>query len=242
VSTFALDEIKRPLRLGELLTATIRIYSSRGWTFVPLGVIQAAVLVAVDYIDPDSVSAQFLIGMCLYGLAFTVAFALIARLVAGATLGSAARAVLAAAPVVLALTVVVGMPFALGGARLILLVFSAIWLGLTGFSIPVLMVERAPSSSFLGRLSYCLRRTTTLARVEFWHAVGVVAALLVIYILLGIVVAIAVAGAADLDRTWALAVAQVPLAPFFFIGLSVLYFDQRARALETVAPPLQRAR
>src|SRR6185436_4625129 len=133
------------LRLGELLTATIRIYSSRGWTFVPLGVIQAAVLVAVDYIDPDSVSAQFLIGMCLYGLAFTVAFALIARLVAGATLGAAARAVLAAAPVVLALTVVVGMPFALGGARLILLVFSAIWLGLTGFSIPVLMVERAPS-------------------------------------------------------------------------------------------------
>jgi hypothetical protein len=225
VSTLALPEIQRPLKLGELLAATVKIYSGRGWTYAPLGVIQGLALVLSEWIPVAAAVA-------IYAAAFTLTFALVARLVAGDALGTAARRTLGSAGVLAALALVVGVPFVLGSTQLLLLVFSALWLGLTSFAIPAAMVERAPDAGFPGRLSYVLRRTTTLARTEYWHAVGIAAALIVIYILLGIVLAIAIQGASGLDQRWSLAATQVPLAPFFFIGLSVLYFEQRARAGE----------
>jgi len=236
VTTFALDDIRRPLRLGELLRASARIYSSRGWVFSLVGLLQAGTIVAAEYVNVPA-------AIGISSVAFVVSYALIARLVMGDTASVAFSHAVRAAPVLIVLALVVAVPFYVsGGLYVVLLVFSALWLALTGFAIPATMIELPPDDSFAGRVAYSLRRTTTLARVEFWHAVGVVAALLVIYLLLGIVLSIAIAGASDLDQQWALAAAQVPLAPFFFIGLSVLYFDQRARALETVAPPLQRAR
>jgi hypothetical protein len=235
VTTFALEEIQRPLRLGELLTATVRIYSSRGWAFVPLGLIQAAALVVVDSLELSSGPLEFAVAVLIYALAFTVAFALIARLVAGDSVAGAASAVVRAAPLLAVLLLVVGVPFALGGTRLLLLVFSALWLGLTSFAIPAALLD--PKGEGPGQqLTHALRRTTLLARVEYWHAVGIVAALIAIYVLLATALAIAIAGVADLDQTLALAAAQVPLSPFFFIGLSVLYFDQRARAVESARP------
>jgi hypothetical protein len=236
VTTFALDDIRRPLRLGELLRASARIYSSRGWVFSLIGLLQAGTIVAAEYVNVPAAIA-------ISSAAFVLAYALVARLVIGDAFSVAFSHAARAAPVLIVLALVVAVPFYVsGGLYVVLLVFSALWLALTGFAIPATMIERPPDDGFAGRVAYSLRRTTTLARVEFWHAVGVVAVLLVIYLLLGIVLSIAIAGASDLDQQWALAAAQVPLAPFFFIGLSVLYFDQRARALETVAPPLQRAR
>ena len=38
------------------------------------------------------------------------------------------------------------------------------------------------------------------------------------------------AGFADNSQSAAIAIAQIVLAPFFFLGLGVLYFSQRARA------------
>jgi hypothetical protein len=234
VTAFALDDIRRPLRLSELLAATVRIYSSRGWAFSLIGLLQAGTIVAAEYLNVAATVA-------VASVAFTVSLALVARLVAGDAFRAALTHAAQVGPVLIVLALIVGVPFAVStGFGLILLVFSAIWLALTGFAIPATMIEKPPDASFGGRIAYSLRRTTTLARVEFWHAVAVVAALLVIYLLLGIVLAIAIAGAADLRQQWALAVAQIPLAPFFFIGLSVLYFDQRARALETVAKPSPR--
>ena len=231
MSTLALPEIQRPLKLGELLAASAKIYSGRGWTYVPLGAIQGAALVVSEWIPTAAAIA-------IYAIAFTLTFALVSRLVAGDALADAARRVLSSSPVLAALALVVGVPFVLGSTQLLLLVFSALWLGLTSFAIPAAMVERAADGSFPGRLAYVLRRTTTLARAEYWHAVGIAAALIVIYVLVGIVLAIAIGGASGLDQRWSLAAAQVPLAPFFFIGLCVLYFEQRARAGDGVqAPP-----
>jgi hypothetical protein len=223
MSTFVLEDVQRPLKLGELLAATAKIYSGRGWAFVPLGAIQGAALVGAESLPvPPAVA--------IYAIAFTLTFALVAGLVTGDTLGQAARRTLTSAPVLVALALIVGVPFVLGSTQLLLLVFSALWLGLTSFAIPAALVERAPDGGVAGRIAYVLRRTTTLARAEYWHAVGIAAALIVIYVLLGIVLAVAIRGASGLDQTWSLAAAQVPLAPFFFIGLSVLYFEQRARA------------
>ena len=228
----ALEDIQRPLKLGELLAASMKIYSSRGWAFVPLGAIQGAAIVIVDALNLGSGVAEFAVAVALYALTFTITYALVARLVTGDSLGQAAARTLQAAPALLVLGVVVGVPFALGGTQLVLLVFSALWLGLTSFAIPAALID-APRDD-PGRVTTALQRTTALARVEYWHAAGIAGALLVIYVVLSIPLAVILAGAADLERIWALAVAQVPLAPFFFIGLTVLYFDQRARAREVV--------
>ena len=42
---------------------------------------------------------------------------------------------------------------------------------------------------------------------------------------------------AENGRVAALAISQIVLSPFFFIGLSVLYFDQQARAAEKGSAP-----
>jgi hypothetical protein len=221
VSIFALDEVQRPLKLGELIAASMKIYAARGWTFVPLGAIQAGAILAVD-------SLPFAPALAVSAGAFTLAFALIVRLVTGDPFEAAARRTLTAVPVLAALGFVVAVPFVLASSQLLLLVFSALWLGLTAFAIPAAMVDTAPRSG-VDRVLHALRATTTLARAEYFHGVGVAAALLVIYVLLSGPLAVLLEEAADLDRDWARAVAQVPLAPFFFIGLSVLYFEQRAR-------------
>ncbi|MGH2996477.1 MAG: hypothetical protein ACRDM9_09190, partial [Gaiellaceae bacterium] len=95
----------------------------------------------------------------------------------------------------------------------------------------IAMLERDPDGEgWFGRLSYALYRSVALARAEYLHAVGVVAALVLLSLLLGILLAAALVGFAENGRVVSAALAQVVLAPFFFLGLSVLYFEQRARA------------
>ena len=226
-------EIDRPLRLGELLAAALQIFGGRAWAFVSLGVLQAAALVAAA-VTPIPV------GIAILAATFAAAFAAAVRIVVGDSFGEAVRRTAAAVPVLLPLAFIVAVPFYLGSAWLLLLVVSVGWLGLTAFAIPVAMVERPADGSWLGRVSYALQRTLTLARTEYLHAVAVAAALVVIYIVVGIVLAVALASFADNGRVAAQALAQIVLAPFFFIGLSVLYFEQKARAVESVGRPGRR--
>jgi hypothetical protein len=133
--------------------------------------------------------------------------------------------------VLLVLTFVVAVPAVIALTYLFLLVVGALWLALMGFSVPAAMVERDPEvRNSLDRIAYALLRSIRLARTEYLHALGVIAALIIIYLVLGIGLGVALAGFADNGRLIAVALAQVVLAPFFFLGLSVLYFEQRARA------------
>ena len=225
--------IDRPLRLGELLSTAIRIYSGRGWAFAALGLLQAGTFVAAAVLP-------VLAAVALASLGFAAALAATSRLVLGDPFGEALRRTVAAAPILVVLALVVGVPFYLSSAWLELLVFAVGWLGLTAFAIPAAMVEGSAASGRLGRLAGPLRRTLTLARAGYWHAVGVVAALVVIYLLVGVALAAALFSFADNGRLAAVALSQVVLAPFFFIGLTVLYFEQGARAVESVSPPAAR--
>jgi hypothetical protein len=126
---------------------------------------------------------------------------------------------------------VIAIPF------LFLLVVGALWIALMGFAIPVAMLERDPEvKNTFDRIAYSLLRSIRLARAEYLHALGVIAALLIIYLLLGIVLAQALVGFAENGEVIAAAIVQVVLAPFFFLGLSVLYFEQRARAAVSSPP------
>jgi hypothetical protein len=108
------------------------------------------------------------------------------------------------------------------------------WLALTGFSIPVAVMESAGESrSLFDRLGFGLQRSVQLARAEYFHAVGVIAGLVVAYVVIGLLIAVVLASFADNTAAAATALVQLVLAPFFFLGLAVHYFEQKARAVSS---------
>jgi hypothetical protein len=218
---------ERPLRLGELFEATVQIYRARVAAALGLGVF---------------VAAAFFIGLltghpvpflAIFSVTFTGAYALAARLARGDAFTSAWTQIGARVPTLLLLTVVVSVPFAISRFDPILLLFAVAWLAATGFAIPVAMLEEPPDRNWFARVGFALHRSIALARTEYFHSLGVVAALALVYILLGALLAGALVGFAENGRIAATLLVQAVLAPFFFLGLAVLYFEQKARALSS---------
>lgn len=222
--------VDRPLGLGELLAETIRLYGERFWAALALGVVYTAAIAGAAVIHEALyyVVAAFMVA---------AAYAGAARLAAGDSFGEAWAQVALRLPVVLVLALVVGLPFVLATSYLVFLLIAAVWIGLTGFAIPVAMLEREhENTSFAARIAYALERTITLARAEPLHAAGVAAALVLLNFLLAVVLGGALAGYGENSRTVATLLAQLVLAPFFFLGLAILYFEQKARAVSSPRP------
>jgi hypothetical protein len=214
----------RPLKLGELLAETVSLFGQRARAAIGLGVIYAGVLLVAAVVH---VSLYYAVAAIM----FTVASGVAVRLVAGDTFREAWAQVLVRFPVILLLAAVVGLPFALAGFLSVLFIIIAFWLGLTAFAVPAAMIEQARGSGGpLQTVVYALDRTLALAKVDYLHATGVVAALLIVNVVFGILLANLLVGFADNGEIVALALVQVVLAPFFFLGLAILYFEQRARA------------
>jgi hypothetical protein len=215
----------RPLRLGELFAETVHLYRARLWAALGLGGVVAGTLL-LAFLTGN------VVGFVVLGaLGFTAAFGAAARLAAGDPFVEAWAQVGVRAPVLLVLAFVVAVPFTLGRIDPILLLLAVAWLAFTGFSIPVAVLERDPeATNWFGRLAFALYRSVVLARAEYLHALGVAAALVLVYLLFGNVLERALIGFADNTSLTATLLVQVVLAPFFFLGLSVLYFEQRARA------------
>lgn len=218
--------IDRPLKLGEVLAETVRLYGERFWTAAGLGVFVALTLLL------GAATGNFVGFVAVFSLAFTAAWGTAARVVAGDRFGKAWAQVALHTPVLLALTFVVSVPFALSRIDPLLLVFAVFWLGLTGFAIPVAVLEH-DEGGWYRQLGFVLGRSLALARAEYLHAVGIAAALAIVYILVGQVLLQALLGFSDQGRLAATVLVEIVLAPFFFIGLSVLYFEQKARALSS---------
>ena len=226
--------IEKPLRLGEIIAETVRLYGERIWAAVGVGAIAAAGF-ALALAIPE------LLAILVIAIAFTVCYAAATRVVAGDTFVESIAQVALRSPVLVVLAAVVSVPFALAIftrpadplAGLILLFFAVAWLVFVGLSIPVTMVERVESPGWFARLGRSLHRSVELARAEFFHAVGITAALVLVYGLLGPFLSALLVGFAENGRTVAFLLSQVVLAPFFFLGLAVLYFEQTARALSS---------
>jgi hypothetical protein len=214
----------RPLRLGEILAETIHLYGRRRRAAVGLGLIEAGAFL-LSRIVPGLVSVLVL------ALAFTALYAAAARLLAGDSFAVAWRHVGGRVPVLVVLTFVVAVPFAIAVGYLFLLVLAVLWLALSGFAIPVAVIEeRDDVQGSLDRLAYSLQRSVVLSRAEYLHAAGVVAALVIVYLVVGTLIGVSLIGFADNGGVAAAALVQLVLAPFFFLGLAVLYYEQRARA------------
>lgn len=218
-------ELRRPLRIGDVLAASVRIYGSRPLAFLATGLIQACALIATVWLP-------FAADLVVVALSFGLAYALVARLVVGDSLEAAGARTLELLPAVASLALVVGVPFSFAASFLIFLIVAAAWLGLATFAIPVAMIEAPDEPGYAGRMAHALRRTVELARIEYLHAFGVAAIMIALTLFVGVVLSLALFSFADNGRVAALALSQIVLSPFFFIGLSVLYFDQQARAEE----------
>ena len=219
--------INRPLGLGEILAETVRLYGERVWAALALGFVYTAAIAGAAIIHEALafVVAAFMV---------PVAYAGAARLAVGDSFREAWGQVAVRLPVLLVLAVVVGLPFVLAASYLVFLLIAAAWIGLIGFAVPVAVLEReGEKSSFAAKIGYALERALALARADLLHAAGVAAALVLVNYLLAPVLAGALTGFGDNSRVVAVLLAQVVLAPLFFLGLAILYFEQKARAVSS---------
>ena len=215
--------VDRPLKLGELLAETVRLYGARLWAAAGIGAFLGGAVLAA--------------GIAVIAPAFTVCYAVAVRIALGDPAGEAWAQVGVRAPVLAPLMIIVSLPFVLGVVDALILFFSVAWLSFVGLAIPVAMIERAPEgTSWFGQIGFALTRATDLARPEFLHVLGVSAALTVIYALFGPFLGLLLTGFADNGSLAAHVMANGVLGPFFFLGLSLLYFEQRSRALSSPQP------
>jgi hypothetical protein len=226
--------VDRPLGLGEILAETVRLYGERVWAALALGFVYTAAIAGAALVHD---ALYYLVAAFMVAAAYAGA----ARLAVGDSFREAWGQVAVRLPVILVLALVVGLPFVLATSYLVFLLIAAAWIGLVGFAVPVAVLEReGDKPSFAARIAYALERALALARADMLHAAGVAAALVLLNYVLAIVLGVTLAGFGDNSRAVAVLLAQVVLAPFFFLGLAILYFEQKARAISS--PPRNQRR
>ncbi len=217
--------VDRPLMLGEIYREAAHIYGARVWQAFALGAVSSATTLLSLAIDVVYV-------LPVVALGFTVSWALGAQMASGIGLGTAWKTVLRQAPTILILALIVTTPFSFALRQLFLTVGACAWLAFAGFSIPVAVLEEG-DQRWYARFVFALRRSFKLARAEYLHALGVLAALLITVILVAALLVGALRGFAENGLLAAIVIAQLALAPFLFLSLGVLYLDQRARAISS---------
>jgi hypothetical protein len=195
--------------VGQLVAETIRVYGAHFWSALPLGL----PLAVVDVLARRHVAAG---GLLLLVAAPFLAFgyALAVRIVVGV---QPSRATLAKA---VALGSVVFVPAALLFTWFALLAVA--YLALVGLVVPVAVVEELrPLAAF--------RRASELARADYVHAVGSLAALVIVFFLSRTVLVALLQGQAENTIDVAAFLADTVLSPLLLLGAAFLYVDEAAR-------------
>jgi hypothetical protein len=119
--------------------------------------------------------------------------------------------------------VLVFIPAPLFAAVLGLLALPALaYLALLGWVVPVALVEGATF-----RESF--RRSVRLGRVDYIHALGGLATLVIVFYVIRLMLALLLRGGGEITERSAAFLADLVLSPMLFIGSALLYLDQAAR-------------
>jgi hypothetical protein len=144
----------------------------------------------------------------------TVGYVLATRLVAAVPLeGRSARVALGAG-----FLVFIPVPFL---ATLFVLPAVA-WLALVGLVVPAALVERRGYAE-------ALRRAVALARADYVHALGSLAALVIVFFVTRLALLVLLQNAGEATERTAGVMADVVISPLLFLGAALLYYDQAAR-------------
>jgi hypothetical protein len=198
--------------VGQLVAESIRFYGSHFARALPLGLVVAGANQASLGLGREATTATLALAAPL----FTLAFAYASRLVGG----SGQTAPLRSWIVALGVGTLVFVPaallfpwFALAGV---------LWLALAGLSVPVAILEHA---TFAGSL----RRGLALGRVDYVHAAGSLATLVILFVLARLGLALLLESQADNTVRVAVFLADAVIGPVLFLGGAILYVDQEAR-------------
>ncbi len=197
--------------VGQLVAESLRLYGNHVWAALALGL-------SVTVINQVSAGRETVVqvlvltaGAPLMAASFTGAAALV-----GGVRPATAE---------LARAVIVGTLVFVPAAFLSLVfIFPAIaWLALVGLVVPVLVIERLPVAA-------ALRRAVELGRVDFVHAFGSLATLVILFGLVRLMLALLLRDLGDSEERIALGLADLVVSPLLFLGGALLYVDQAARA------------
>lgn len=200
--------------VGQLVAESLRLYGARFWPSLALGIGPALLgSAAAELNDPARAIVVLGVGPVLLSASYAGAVALVRPITRGRQ-------------VTIALAVGFIAFFPLCVSRLwifpgiYLLVLG--WLAFVGLSVPAALVERR---GFVDSL----RRGMQLGRVDYVHALGSLATLVITIFLTGLVLFFALREASDQALRVAGLLALLVLAPVFMLGAAVLYLDQSAR-------------
>jgi hypothetical protein len=196
--------------VGQLIAVTIRTYGDVFWRALPL----ALPLAALDQLDfGRSAAARMLLFATftpLLALAFACASALVAKV------RPSRRTLLLATAVGTAIL----LPVSLVVTWFALL--TAAYLAFVGLAVPAAVVEETGAVE-------SVRRGVALGRADYVHALGALAALVIVFFLSRQALVALLHGQADETVRVAIVLADLVLAPIMLLGAAVLYFDQAAR-------------
>jgi hypothetical protein len=196
--------------VGQLIAESIRLYGAQFPRAVPLGLVVAIVNQFSLGLGREATTAVLVLAAPLFTLAFTYA----------AQLATGHKATARAWIVALGVGTLVFVPAALLFAWFALA--AVLWLALAGLCVPAAVVER---TSFLASL----RRGFALGRVDYVHAAGSLATLVIVFVLTRLGLALLLESQADNTVRTAIFLADLVLGPLLFLGGALLYVDQVAR-------------
>ena len=196
--------------VGQLIAESIKLYGRHFMSALPLGVIVAA-------INQLTVGADRLVvgGILLLAApVFSAGYAYACQLEAGRQV--ARRSWVTA--------IVVGTLIFVPAALLFpwFALAAVLWLALAGLAVPAAMYEGTPFRD-------SLRRGLALGRVDYVHAAGALATLVILFFLMRIGLALLLESQADNTVRTAIFLSDAVLAPLLFLGGAILYVDQEAR-------------
>jgi hypothetical protein len=197
--------------VGQLVAESVRLYGRRFWPSLALGIGPAATTVAAYEVGTrPALAVVALAWVASFSLAYVGACALVApsrpeprRMRAGLLVGAA---------------VALPMPF----LSALAVVPAVLWFAALGLAVPASVLEGTSAvRSF--------RRGFALARADFVHALGSVAALAVVVFLTQVLLFSLLHGASRQGVAVAGFLASLVIAPLLFLGTALLYYDQAAR-------------
>lgn len=201
--------------VGQLVAESLRAYGRHPLTAVAIGGLVVLVnLLAFWLTAGTQLVVAAVVAGALGGLLVTPAF----LLAIGAVTGTPVRR--RSALTAYALGALVFLPF-----PLLVTVFvlpGLAWLALVGLSVPAALVEERP-------LTDALRRGLALARADYVHVLGGLAALAIVVFVSQGAVYVALRAYAENAAAVAAALAALVASPVLFLGSALLYVDQEAR-------------
>jgi hypothetical protein len=203
--------------VGQLVAEALKMYAANVWKAFLIGIPASAVnLVATELSRAGALVFVLSAGSVLLTASYLLACSIAHR----QPLRSRA------ALVAFATGVIVFVPFPFFASVFILP--GLVWLAFVGLAVPVALIER------LGIVA-ALRRGIELARADFAHVLGGLAALTILVFITQGAVYFLLREYADNSQRVAASLAYVVIAPVLFLGAAILYTDQAARVGTTRA-------